>query len=442
MISGYFIAIILIFSVLLFGSINTWAFAIVGTIIVLFFNGWLYQNKDIIHVHSGLWGKIQIISTTGFIFLCLFQVIPLPLSLIKILSPSLYHLLKEMALDISFKTISVYPYVTINETLKIVVYLMLFIMTASLANNRDAIRKMIVILVVFGFILSCFAIIQKATWNGKIYWFVESTVGSPFGPFVNRNHFAGFMGMVVPLGLWMVFEIRIMEKKLLYLFFSLVMTTGIFLSLSRGGIISFLLSISLFFILTSIRNVKKKSVASLIGFLLILFCYLLYLGISPIIDRFATAGLTDDSRVMVWSEAFEAFKDFPWFGTGLGTFKFVFPMYSPHGLDHTLVYDYAHNDYLQLLLETGVPGVLFMTMFLISIIAIIIKFQKGRKFSPLMAGLTASMSYMIVHSVFDFNLHMPSNAMMFSVILGLIVACSEKSNNGTIKNMASRRKIN
>jgi len=104
----------------------------------------------------------------------------------------------------------------------------------------------------------------------------------------------------------------------------------------------------------------------------------------------------------------------------------VFPIYYPQNLQ--AAFHYAHNDYLQLMLEMGVAGTAFAAMFPVSIAAGVVGYSHRRRMSPMLAGLCASAVYMLVQSIYDFNLHIPSNAITFSAISGLIVAYVRRNN--------------
>ena len=221
---------------------------------------------------------------------------------------------------------------------------------------------MLRILAVFGFILALFAVTQKATWNGKLYWIRElSHGGSPFGPFVNKNNFAGWMCMVAPLSFGIGFMSRSINKRIRYTFFAMVMAIAAFFTLSRGGMISFLAGTTILALIMTWRASLKKGLIPVLSFVIAFFLYLIYLGVSPIIERFAQSGVSSHERLSVWSASLSAFRDFSVFGTGLGTFQHVFPMYKPDGID--TFYQHAHNDYIELLFELGIIGILSCCFF-------------------------------------------------------------------------------
>ena len=114
--------------------------------------------------------------------------------------------------------------------------------------------------------------------------------------------------------------------------------------------------------------------------------------------------------------------DYPVFGSGLGTFASVYPAYDPEGGEMRLTH--AHNDYLELMIETGILGFLLLAGAVIWILVRCFRVWKARhnlEVKGLAMGGLVSLVVMLVHSFTDFNLHIPSNALLFAVILALTV---------------------
>lgn len=425
--TGYSLTTILLpaivaLAVVLFGSVEEWSFALVTLIIIVSFNILLYK-MDFNRLLSRFWYKILLISIGGFLFVSLLQIVPIPLGLLKIFSPSKYTLMSSLSFSKVFGSLSIYPYATLNKIFHGIVYFMLFLMAAFVVRDKKSIKRILFFLTIFGFVLSLFAIVQKAAWNGKIYWLRDVIKEAhPFGPFVNRNHFAGFIGMVIPLGLGLAFDSKLTEKKLFFVFFSIVMAAAIFFSLSRGGMVSFTISTGVFFFLISYRSSKLKAIVYMLSFMFIFILFMFTLETESIKSRLDHQGFTEGTRLIVWKSSMEIIKDYPITGTGLGTFKYIIPKYYPSVPGGTPVVYYVHNDYLHLLVETGILGTFFIIVFFAALAICIFKAIGKRGLSPLMTGLISSISYMAIHSIFDFNLHIPSNALMFSLITGLLVS--------------------
>ena len=426
-INPYALASVVIISVLLFASVEPWAFFVPGSFVLVLFFISAGRRPGIFSIwdigSSSGWKKLMVFSMAGFFAISLIQVLPLPVPLLKALSPSKHAFFERMGME-GPRAFSLYPYESLNETVRTALYAMLFFMAVQVGGKRRDLMKVLYALAFFGFLLSIFAIIQKAAWNGKLYWFRELAGGSnPFGPFMNRNHFAGFTGMIIPPAMGLALDAKRIERALFFIFLSLVMTLALFYSLSRGGIMSFSASVLVLSFLSAKGKYGGRRLIYIILFLAGLGLFFLNLGISPVIERFARDGVSDSGRFLIWEGSLAAFRDFWPFGTGCGTFRFIFPVYNP-GMQAECLY--AHNDYLQALVETGVAGGLFLLLFIISLLIFLLRSFSSGVPSYFQAGLAGSLAYISVHSFFDFNLHIPSNAFAFALILGLLTGSAEE----------------
>ena len=115
-------------------------------------------------------------------------------------------------------------------------------------------------------------------------------------------------------------------------------------------------------------------------------------------------------------------EDYPLLGTGPGTFAFVYTQYQPPGLDAR--YFRAHNDYLQLTSETGLALVPVMVWMIIALFAE--GFKKFNNPSRLVRGVTigamSGITAILVHSILDFNLHIPANAILFTILVAIVAS--------------------
>lgn len=420
---------VLIFSVLFFGSVEIWSSALVEVSVFTLMIIWLViRAKTGHHLHID---KTVISRKERYIFIALFgllayifiQMLPLPPIILKYIAPKSFELYSFYSVDKNpGMHISLYAYKTQIEFLRVLTYSLFFILLAFSIKDMHTLERLLKILSYFGFGLAIFAIIQKAAWNGGIYWFRELTQGgSPFGPFVNRNHYAGFTGMLIPLTLGLAFTRKRRERKILFGFFALIMAVSLFFSLSRAGIISFFAGISVFGLFLSWDKFRAKKRWALAVFIFVLFLYLFYLGIDPVIDRFYETDITREARFAVWTETLNAFKDFYLTGSGLGTFMNVFLFYSPEAAI-TSIYDHAHNDYLEFILETGIIGTVLLLLFLFFFFRSVSGGSWDGRKGIFKISMLSSITTIAVHSIFDFNLHIPSNALMLSAVFGMAVA--------------------
>src|SRR5712692_92154 len=277
----------------------------------------------------------------------------------------------------------------------------------------------------FGFLVSIFGILQHLTFNGKLYWFREMRYGGiPFGPYVNRNHFAGFVELILPLALVPLALGRVRRERWpVVTLFAVVPIGALFLSVSRGGIVSFGVELALLaLVMIQRRTIGKQLFAGAAVLLLALFM-VSWLGVGQILQRFssfqsleATAGKRASMRRDTW----QIFLHHPVAGTGLGTLQIVYPPYE--SLYDGKIVNHTHNDYLEALAETGFLGGLCCAWFLGVLFGESLKRfrQPNNSFAGTLqlSGLVACSGF-LVHSLVDFNLHIPSNALLFFLMAHL-----------------------
>src|SRR5216684_6750059 len=281
---------------------------------------------------------------------------------------------------------------------------------------------------VLGFLISIFGILQHLTFNGKLYWFREMRYGGiPFGPYVNRNHFAGFAELVIPVALvpLVLGKVR-RERWFAVAIFALLPIGALFLSASRGGMLSFAVEIGVLALLMVLRRAGGRNVLAGGVVLLVAFLLVSWLGVRQILERFSSMQsleVTVGKRATMRQDAWHMFRDHPWTGTGLGTLPLVFPAYE--SLYDGKIVNHAHNDYLEMLADTGVAGALCCTWFLGALFFVSLKqlLVTDNSFAAALhlSGLVACCGF-LVHSLVDFNLHMPGNALLFFLIALLSTA--------------------
>src|SRR6516162_6614510 len=320
---------------------------------------------------------------------------------------------------------SVYPYLTKIELLRWSAYALLFFLAVQSLQTKEHVKQFIWFLLSLGFVVSLFGLVQYFTFNGKLYWCVYLPAGvSPFGPFVNPNHFAGFVELVAPLGLALLFfPSRSREKVPLLLLFTIVPIGTVFLSASRAGILVMVLEFALLAFLSRLHQMGRTQLLGATAIGLLAGGMILWLGVTKALDRFellAHQGVSHELRVAMDEDTWRIFRDHPWTGTGLGTLIAVYPRYESFYNGTTV--DHAHNDFLELLADTGVVGGLCGALF----IGLLFRrgfanFQvaAGGSARAFVAGPLVGCAGMLLHSFADFNLHIPSNALTFLLLASL-----------------------
>jgi O-antigen ligase len=301
----------------------------------------------------------------------------------------------------------------------------LLFLAAQAFRTSDGWRTFVWFVMGFGFLVSIFGILQQLTFNGKLYWFREMRYGGiPFGPYVNRNHFAGFVELTFPVALVPLVLGRVRRERWIVVgIFGLLPIGALFLSASRGGVVSFAVQLATLVLMMILRRTGGKH--ALAGGLILLLAFLLvsWLGVRQVLDRFSSLQsleVTAGKRATMRQDTWHIFLDHPWTGTGLGTLQTVFPAYET--LYDGKIVNHSHNDYLEALAETGAIGgaccVWFLgTLFFVSLRQLL-QVDKGFAAALHLSGLLACVGF-LVHSFVDFNLHIPANALLFLLMAHL-----------------------
>ena len=323
--------------------------------------------------------------------------------------------------------ITVSPFLTWTAILRWGACALIFFVATQVFRERRDYRVMTWFLILLGFGVALEGIIQYFTSSGSIYWLRQlSAGGEPFGPYINRNHFAGLMELLAPIGMAFL-AFRGVRRDLVPLvgLFTLVPVGAIFLSASRGGVVAFLIETAMLAALFIFRRSQKLKIVPAVAFVLLGIAVIGWLGATRAVGRFLPNHPGEATLTRRWSMfkgAERIFFAHPLTGTGLGTLEVVFPRYETD-YDGKLV-NHAHNDYVETLADLGVPGGLLGLAFLVTL------FKKGTgglaseqshfSFAYHAAALTACVG-LLLHSLVDFNLQIPSNALIFLIQAGLAV---------------------
>ena len=304
-------------------------------------------------------------------------------------------------------------------------YFLVFLVVSNEQWSPRWIRRLAVAIASIGFAIALFGIAQFFTWNGRLYWIRTIREGSPFGPYVNHNHFAGLMEMTFPIAVGLVFSRKLAPVwRALLAFFAVVMALATLMSLSRGGMVGLALGVLAFiYFFARRRGVRPLLLrGSLLGALVV--AWLMWLGAGPVLDRiFTLRGLNQEasfqSRLVVSKDTLRIIHDHPFTGTGLGTFPLAIPAYlsSYTGLE----WDKTHDDYVQLLSEVGLIGFAFAVWWIVGLFhSVLTRVRDQTKpLSTLRLGAFCGCFSLLIHSFVDFNLQIPANAMFFVVLAAL-----------------------
>lgn len=437
----------LIFAPLAFGTVEPWSLTVMETLSFLAF---LLLSLGKLSSEENNYGTPGIIPLLCLLVLIGIQLAPLPVDIIRIISPQTYSIYKETVFidePARWVSISVNKKATLMEFFRIASYIVFYVLTVQILTKKDALRKTVSVVVVFASLLSLFAVLQRILWNSKIYWLRELTLGgSPFGPYVNRNHYAGLMEMLFPLvlGLFLFYkpyatyksfrekiaEVFNLQRTNLYVllgFSSVLIATSVFLTLSRSGIVSLCISMIFFGLLFLARGTSKRRGVIIIAVFILVALSVGWFGWSPIIERFEhlkdTHGNISELRAEIWRDSSNIIKDFPVTGTGFGTFVNIYPKYRT--ISGNEVVEHAHNDYIELLSEGGFPALILCAWFVITLFYKSYRvFLKRRELYSiyLFIAAAAGMASILIHGLTDFNLQIGANGLYFFFLAGLVVS--------------------
>jgi len=329
------------------------------------------------------------------------------------------------------------PFSARESLLKLGTDLLIFFLSGQLLAlaNEKAWRRIGLSVTAFCFILSLFAILQFFSTRTLMYWSVKIPWGGFFGPYVNHNHYAGLMEMVIPLAAGYILsqpaDRSMRGWSAVASFVVLVPVASVLLSGSRGGMFSLLFET---FVLGTLglryAPLCRARGLAIWGITSISAAIWLFLWMDPgqISKRLAVLfergrqheEISFVERKTIYMDSFRLLREHPWIGTGLGSFEVAYPRYQSLATDE--VVDHAHNDYLEALAETGIVG----GAIIVAAIAIFLyhafwdlggrlRHEKGW----MQIGASLGVCGLLVHSFVDFNLHIPANAAWFAVCAAL-----------------------
>ncbi len=343
---------------------------------------------------------------------------------------------------------------TRQTTTVLFILLLALLLATSLLARREYLAHLPMFLAGYGLVLALFGLIQYFSWDGRFFWWRQTTdlVTAPFGPFVAHNHFAGYMELLLPIPIaFVILQVGRIEARIFYGFAAALMGGAAIASLARGGFISLFAQLIFLAAATpfishqgrhsgrhdisharSHRRKPTKVAAPLIAVMVITVAIgasIYWIGLEPVINRItqgkivATDAKEDSflvSRGWIWRDTITMIRAHLVPGVGLGAFETAFPIYSQS--DGSLQIGQAHNDYLQLVAEAGVLGVVLLLWFLGIVLS---QTFRGMQVSdPLLAALAlgcgGSIVGMMVHSIFDFNLQLPSHALLLVMLTAVL----------------------
>jgi len=335
-----------------------------------------------------------------------------------------------LILSILSTVFSVHTYTSIWSFILLCNYVIIFYLIIHTLRTRSQLRRLVYLIIGLAALISIIGLLKNFCgnpfpwWNYTDFQTAPDRLSSTFG---NADHLAGYMEMTLPLLLGLLLTGFRGIKIVFVIVLAVLLFAALLLSLSRGGWLGavtglFFMCIAL--LLNRYFQSKKLVLTVCGGCVVVAF---IVLSSTTVVKRIKTVEEMGNipnlnARITVWGGVVEMIKDHPLLGTGPGTFATVFTQYQPPGVLSR--YFAAHNDYLQMTAETGLALVPVMAWM---IFAFFIKgFKKLNNPSRLVRGTTlgamSGVTAILIHSIFDFNLHIPANAILFTVLAAIVVS--------------------
>lgn len=444
---------LLAFAPLAFGTVEAWSeevvLALSAAISVCFLLKLLFTRN------TRIFWSWAYVPAALFILVAVIQLAPLPYSLVDAVSPNTAAMKNDLLSDMpdsaaspAFMTLSFYTNATKHDLRLVLAVAAVFFVVLNVYRRPDQIKRLLAAITVIGGSIALLALAQDLFGNGKLFWMIPTGEDSgPYsGTFINHSHYGQFMNLSIGAALALV-TLKISEafrgRRITpsavteYLnspssrtvwFLMIMIAVGaatVFVSLTRGGMLSMLIAAG---VTTLILGLRKSAKAS--GWIFVLaafaaFVCVLYIGFDPVYDRLASLRQFDRAEGGRW----QILKDivvicsrFPALGTGLGTHKVVFPMFDRSAIPALATH--AENEYAQLTEETGLTGLIIMTLFGIIVLAAYIR-NLGKTRPPICSsayGLGFGLLAIMIHSLSDFGQHLPANALLSGIFCALLLS--------------------
>ncbi|MFC1633519.1 O-antigen ligase family protein [Planctomycetota bacterium] len=439
-----------------FGAASAWSeevvIAVSGMIVVCFLLKMVFHDDQ---EFVWTWAYVPL---GLFAFFVVFQLVPLPTRFVNTISPNTVVLRQELLGDLPgaetwlrAAPLSFYPDVTRHDLRLIVSIAAVFIVAVNFFRRPEQIKRLLMAVALIGGAVAFIALAQNVFGNGKIYWFVSGKhAHASSGPFFNHNNYGQFMNLSIGAALgWIYvtlheyFAARKVELSVVYDYLSsraaksiwlfvIVVAVGIatiFISLTRGGMVSLLIASAVMTLILVSRPSLKGRGWIMVIMALGAFACILFVGFDAVYDRFGTINDSQaySIRWQLLNDLVASYGQFPLLGTGLGTHVVVYPMFKQ--INDITRYKYADNEYAQLLEEAGLVGLVILLIFGAIIFWSFLKNIRwaGLPIRSAAYGLGFGLLAILIQSFSDYGQHLPANAFLSAIFCALLVSLAHQN---------------
>ena len=446
---GFVLALAAVVSVLALGGVETLAFAPAQIAVVILATVVFWREGFPPVSRPTRWVLAVLLAVP------ILQLIPLPRSVVAAVFPARVYLGDSLLSGLvplpGNLSLTVNSYGTRLALLNLVCYVLVFLLAFHAYRSRRVPAGLIGVLMTLGVLEAAYGIFQYLTgWQYIFFYRKLLYTQEATGTYVNRNHFAGLLEMVLPFllaglvlrrwtqenrgrAVWVQIFVSPWTSRLLrdLVPFALIFVALVF-SRSRMGLLAAILGLLVVGAIAFLQT-RRLSMLVLLGLVLAVpLAYSVWIGLNPVIERFEVLGqphALEEDRLPVWRDTVALIRDYPFFGTGLGTYLWANQHYQSSKLYG--YYEHAHSDYLEFAADIGIPAtvLLFFGLWVLVVKSgsCALLLERSRE-KILAAGCAGAMAAILVHGITDFNLQIPANAFLFSWIAGTAAGLVAKRN--------------
>jgi len=327
-------------------------------------------------------------------------------------------------------------YVARQELIRVLVYAFVFLAILNNLHRQNQMRTICLVLIFLALAEAAYALYEYVTGWKHVWIPGQPDKHRGSGTYISPNHLGGFLEMILPLALSFTLVSRLKALwRIITAYAALVVIAGIGVTGSRGTWISASVALALFFgVLIFRRGHRLPAVLSLV----VLVCAVLFLVPRSFYmqQRLRAAmpqqgKVNDDVRFALWRPAIQLWQENVWWGVGPAHFDSRFRAFRPEEVQ--LQAGWVHNDYLNVLADWGLVGFALIAGAWLFLGAGILKswpsvgkaqndlggVSGSNKFAILL-GASLGLVAILVHSVVDFNMHIPANAILAVTLMALL----------------------
>jgi O-antigen ligase len=438
------LSFLIVVTPLAFGSVYPWAYKVITASAFLLLALWLFKAlKDggFDYVRTPLNYFIPL-----FVILVLYQLLPLPVPLLYTIAPGREALRDAAGLSGGFDTVALYPWAAKEYGLLLVAVMAIFFLTINIFRSRERVNRILMFSLAAALIVMVFAVYQRAAVNRY-----------SFLPFVNKNHFAGYMELMIPMAVASIYHnaMKAMRgrpkdlknfifefssgvtgaKAVFFICAALMLCFSVIMTGSRGGMLGMAFAV-LALVCLLIKN-KKAGIRIILAVVAVFAVVVINADDGRIGERVGTlADLSADNSAIlrqdIWRDTFKIIEGSPVIGVGLGSFETAYPFYKTIKRDVHIFQ--PEDDYLYMLAEGGIIGlglvVAFVLVYLKSAFRLLGKrssFVRG-----VAAGCISGIGALMLHGLVETNLHIPAILLLAVIFMALTysVAITSRESGG------------